>query len=88
MSERQGLVTMKGNPVTLTGNEIHVGQTVPDFTVTANDLSLVTLNHFKGKKLIISAVPSLDTPVCDKETRRFNEEAAKLPPPHTLKKHH
>ncbi len=79
MGERKGLVTMKGNPVTLIGNEVIVGQTVPDFTVTANDLSAVTSGNFKGKKCIISAVPSLDTPVCDIETKRFNQEAAKLP---------
>ena len=78
MAERKGLVTMKGNPVTLVGNEIKVGQVAPAFTVVANDLSVVTLGSFKGKKCIISAVPSLDTPVCDIETKRFNQEAAKL----------
>ena len=79
MAERKGLVTMKGNPVTLVGNEIRVGQQAPDFKVVANDLSVVTLNVFKGKKCIICAVPSLDTSVCDAETKRFNQEAAKLP---------
>ena len=78
MAERKGIVTMKGNPVTLVGNEVKVGQTAPDFTVLANDLSLVALNSFKGKKLIISSVPSLDTAVCDAETKRFNQEAGKL----------
>ena len=84
MSERKGLVTMKGNPVTLVGNEVKVGQQAPDFSAVANDLSAVTLNNFKGKKCIISAVPSLDTPVCDIETKRFNQEAAKLPDTHVL----
>ena len=78
MAERKGLVTMKGNLVTLVGNEIKVGQNAPNFTVVANDLSVVTLDAFKGKKLIISAVPSLDTSVCDTETKRFSQEAAKL----------
>src|SRR3989338_3105766 len=71
---------MKGNPVTLIGNEVKVGQTAPDFTAVATDLSPVGLNSFKGKKLVISAVPSLDTPVCDIETKRFNQEAATLGP--------
>jgi len=75
MAERKGLVTMKGNPITLVGNEVKVGQAAPNFTVIANDLSPVTLENFKGKKCIISAVPSLDTPVCDVETRRLNKEA-------------
>jgi len=79
MQERKDLVTMKGNPVTLVGNEVQVGQAAPDFTAVANDLSPVNLNSFKGKKLIISAVPSLDTGICDIETKRFNQEAAKLP---------
>lgn len=77
-AERAGAVTMKGNPLTLLGNEIKVGQPAPNFKVVTNDLSEVTLDHFKGKKLIISAVPSLDTPVCDIETKRFNQEASKL----------
>ena len=78
MSERKGLVTMKGNPVTLVGNEIKAGDKVPNFSIVANDLSVVTLDNFKGKKLIISAVPSLDTGICDKETKRFNQEAPQL----------
>ena len=80
MQERKNLVTMKGNPVTLIGNEVKVGQAAPDFTAVATDLSPVGLNSFKGKKLVISAVPSLDTPVCDIETKRFNQEAATLGP--------
>ena len=71
-------VTLKGNPVALTGAEVKIGRSMPDCTLVANDMSLVKLSSFKGKKLIISAVPSLDTPVCDIETKRFNQEAAKL----------
>jgi len=78
MKEFPNAVTLKGNPMTLVGNEVKVGDKAPDFTVVANDLSNVTLENFKGKKIILSAVPSLDTPVCDIETRRFNEEADKL----------
>jgi len=78
MKEFPNAVTLKGNPMTLVGNEVKVGDKAPDFTVVANDLSNVTFGNFKGKKIILSAVPSLDTPVCDIETRRFNEEAGKL----------
>jgi thioredoxin-dependent peroxiredoxin len=71
-------VTFKGNPVTLLGNEVKVGDQAPDFKVLANDMSEVTLQSTKGQVRLISAVPSLDTGVCDAETRRFNEEAVKL----------
>jgi thioredoxin-dependent peroxiredoxin len=78
MNERKGIVTMKGKPVTLTGTPVNVGQKSPDFEVVANDLSTVKLSSFAGKTCIIASVPSLDTSVCDIETRRFNEEAGKL----------
>jgi len=78
MSERTGLVTIFGNPLTLLGNPVAVGQKAPDFSVLDNDLGPKTLADYKGKVLIIAAVPSLDTPVCDMETRRFNTEASKL----------
>lgn len=78
MNERKGVVTMKGDPVTLVGKAVRVGEKAPDFEVLANDLSVVGLSSFTGKVCIISSVPSLDTPVCDTQTRRFNEEAAKL----------
>ena len=71
-------VTLRGNPLTLGGSEVSVGQTAPDFTAVNNDLQPVTLSEAQGKVIILSAVPSVDTPVCDTETRRFNEEAAKL----------
>jgi thiol peroxidase len=77
--ERKNGTTLKGNPFTLIGPEIKVGQRAPDFTVLAGDLSPVTLASSKGKTRLIISVPSLDTPVCDAETHRFNEEAAKLP---------
>lgn len=78
MQERTGLVTLKGNPVTLMGPEIKVGQPAPDIELTANDLSTVKLSSFKGKVCIITSAPSLDTPVCDTETRRFNEAASRM----------
>lgn len=78
-TERTGVITFKGNPLTLIGAEVKVGDAAPDFKVIAKDLSEVTLASSKGKTRLISVVPSLDTPVCDTQTRRFNEEAAKLP---------
>jgi thiol peroxidase len=78
MEERTGLVTMKGQSLTLLGNELKVGQKAPDFEVVADDLSTVKFSSFQGKVCIISSVPSLDTSVCDKMTRRFNEEADNL----------
>jgi thiol peroxidase len=78
MKERYGLITMKGNPLTLIGNEVQVGEKAPDFNVLDNDLSPVQFSSYRGKICILSSVPSLDTPVCDTETRRFNEEASRL----------
>ncbi len=78
MKERTGAVTMRGNPLTLVGDEVTVGQAAPDFTVLDNDLAPVSFSSFRGKTCIVASVPSLDTPVCDVETRKFNEEAAKL----------
>jgi thiol peroxidase len=77
MQERKGVITFKGNPMTLLGPEIKVGDKAPEFRVVDTGLAPVTLADFKGKVKIISAVPSLDTPTC--ETRRFNQEAASLP---------
>lgn len=71
-------VAFKGNPVTLVGQEVKAGQQAPNFTVLDHDLSPVTLEDSKGTVRIISVVPSVDTPVCDQQTRRFNEEAANL----------
>ncbi|KGR76764.1 thiol peroxidase [Ureibacillus sinduriensis] len=71
-------VTFKNNPVTLVGNEVKVGEKAPDFTVLANDLSPVTLKDSEGKVRLFSVVPSLDTGVCDAQTRRFNEEVVAL----------
>ncbi len=79
MQERSGIITFKGNPFTLLGPELKVGDKAPNFSVVDNSLAGVTLASSVGKIRVISAVPSLDTPVCDTETRRFNQEAAGLP---------
>ena len=78
MQERKGLVTIHGNPLTLLGQELKPGDKAPDFSLLDNDLVPKGLKDYAGKVLIISAVPSLDTPVCDMETRRFNNEAGSL----------
>jgi len=78
MKERKGLITMKGNALTLVGNEVKVGEIASDFEVLDNDLTPIKISSFRGKVCIISSVPSLDTLVCDTQTRRFNEEAQKL----------
>jgi thioredoxin-dependent peroxiredoxin len=65
--------------MTLVGPEIKVGQKAPNFTVVGKGMAQVTLDQFKGKVKLITAIPSVDTPVCDAETRRFNQEAASLP---------
>ena len=79
MDERSDVTKFKGNPVTLLGPALKVGDKAPDFQVVDNSLSPVRLEDFHGKTKIISAVPSLDTSVCDVETRRFNKEAENLP---------
>jgi len=80
MVEKKGLITFKGNPLTLVGNEVKVGQRAPDFVVIDNNLSPVKFSSYQGKVCIISSVVSLDTPVCDTQTRKFNEEASRLGP--------
>ena len=78
MEKRTGLVTLGGNPMTLLGPEIKVGDKAPDVVLLDNDLGPVKLSSFAGKVTLIASVPSLDTPVCDLETRRFNSEASAL----------
>jgi thiol peroxidase len=77
--ERAGATTMKGNPLTLVGPQLQVGDPAPDFNVVDGALSPVNLEKTGNHVRIISVVPSLDTPVCDLQTKRFNEEAVKLP---------
>lgn len=78
MAEHNTTVTMKGNPLKLSGPKVGEGDNAPDAELVANDLSPAKLSDFRGKIRVISSVPSLDTSVCDKMTRRFNEEAANL----------
>ncbi|MEC0089141.1 2-Cys peroxiredoxin [Paenibacillus macquariensis subsp. defensor] len=76
--ERTGIATFKSNPITLIGPQLKAGDSAPDFTVSKNLLEDVSLKDYAGKIKLISVVPSLDTGVCDAQTRRFNEEAATL----------
>lgn len=76
---RTGSVTLKGNPVTLVGSELKAGQAAPDFKLQDNGLQEVTLASSAGKTRVIAAIPSLDTPVCALETKRFNDEIKNLP---------
>ena len=73
--ERKNVTAMKGSPLTLVGEEIKVGRKAPDFKVLSNDLEEKALSDFKGKIKVIASVPSLDTPVCDLQIKRFNDEA-------------
>jgi thioredoxin-dependent peroxiredoxin len=77
MEKHSGIITFGGNPLTLAGTIIKVGDKAPEFTVLNPDLSPFTFNH-SGKVTIISVVPSIDTGICDAQTRRFNQEAANL----------
>jgi thioredoxin-dependent peroxiredoxin len=76
--ERIGVATLKGNPITLVGPELKVGDIAPDFILNKDLLTEVSLADYAGKVKLISVVPSLDTGVCDLQTRRFNSEAAAL----------
>jgi thiol peroxidase len=77
--ERAGATTMKGAPLTLVGPELKVGDAAPDFSLMDRGLKAVTLKDTGNRVRIISVIPSLDTPVCDAQTKRFNEAAANLP---------
>ncbi len=84
MQERTGLVTFQGNPLTLLGTGIGVGEKAPAFTALDTSLAPKRLADYAGQVVVISSVPSLDTPVCDLQTRRFNAEAAALGPRVTI----
>jgi thiol peroxidase len=77
-NERTNVVKMKGNPVTLLGNEVKVGDKAPDFTALAGLGAPVGLGDMKDKVKVFNVVVSVDTPVCDVQTKRFNKEAAGL----------
>ncbi|NDI36415.1 thiol peroxidase [Chengkuizengella sediminis] len=78
MQERTGVATVKGNPLTLIGPELKVGDKAPDFKVNKDLFTEVSLSEYDGKVKLISVVPSIDTGVCDAQTRKFNEAAAEL----------
>ena len=77
--ERKGVIVFKGNPLTLIGPEIKVGDKAPDFSILSNELKEHRLKDFAGKIKVISVTPSLDTPVCDLQATRFDREATNLP---------
>jgi thiol peroxidase len=76
--ERKGIVTIRGNPLTLIGPDLKIGDYAPDFTVLDGELKEVNIKDFAGKIKVLSVTPSLDTAVCDMQARRFNQEAAQL----------
>jgi len=78
MEKRHNVIKFAGNPMTLVGKEIKVGDTAPNFTVLTPGLESLSLSSTKGQVRVISVVPSVDTSVCDIQTRWFNEEAAKI----------
>jgi thiol peroxidase len=78
MTEAKNTIKFQGNPLTLVGGQPVIGEPAPDFEVLANDMSAVKPSEFRGKVIVICSVPSLDTPVCDTEVRKFNEQATSL----------
>jgi thiol peroxidase len=78
MEQRDGIVTFKGKPMTLLGPDLREGTTAPGFTVMGMDLKPVGLSDYAGQVIVISAVPSVDTPICETQTRRFDQEAGRL----------
>ncbi|WP_288301158.1 thiol peroxidase [uncultured Veillonella sp.] len=78
MEKRTGVITFVGNPMTLVGKEVKVGDKAPDFTLLDNGLAVKTLKDYEGKVKIFSVVPSLDTGVCDAQTRWFNQNVTAL----------
>ena len=76
--ERTGVTAFQGKPLTLIGGEVKVGDKAPDIKAISNDMTETTLSDLKGKIKVIAAVPSLDTPVCDLQIKRFNDEVTNL----------
>jgi len=76
--ERTGVATFKGNPLTLIGPQLNIGDQAPDFSLSKSLVEAVSLQDYAGKVKLISVIPSIDTGVCEAQTRRFNEEAATL----------
>ncbi len=78
MAEQEGAITFKGDPLTLIGQDVNVGDQAADFTAMANDLSEKSLSDWSGKVIVLSSVPSLDTSVCSTQTKKFNDAAGEL----------
>ncbi|KAI9129075.1 thiol peroxidase [Acaryochloris sp. CCMEE 5410] len=78
MASTNQKITFQGEPLVVNGKALEVGAILPAVTLTGTDMSDITLDSFRGKVLIVSSVPSLDTPVCSVQTKRFNEEVSKL----------
>lgn len=78
MTENKGIITFGGKPLTILGDMVKVGDKAQDFTVMNNELKPVKLSDYAGKVRVLSVMPSIDTPVCANQTRRFNKEAANL----------
>jgi thiol peroxidase len=78
MTEREGVITLKGNPVTLIGNEVQVGAAAPELGLRKDPGTTISLSDYAGKTVVLVVVPSVDTPVCDTEIRKFNEYAKSL----------
>ena len=78
MTERTGVITFRGKPMTLRGRELEAGDEAPHFRLVGNDLSNIECKSFHGKVRVLSVAPSIDTPVCATQTRTFNKEAAGL----------
>ncbi len=78
MNKSNKNINFKGKPLTILGNEVKEGQTAPAFTLVGKDMGDLTLDNFKGKVVVLSVVPSLDTPTCSIQTKRFNKESANL----------
>ena len=78
LPQKKGLVTAKGNPLTLLGKELKVGDKAPDFQVVDNSLSPVKLTDFTGKVVLLSVTPSIDTGICDLQAKRFNRMATEV----------
>jgi len=80
LPERKGVIQRKGMPMTLLGPELKVGQKAPEFTVLDLDIKERKLSEFNGKFVVISSIPSVDTPMCNLQTLRLNQDAEKLIP--------
>lgn len=78
LPQKKGLVSAKGNPLTLLGPELKVGDTAPEFQVVDNNLNPVKLSDFKGKVVLLSVTPSVDTGICDLQAKRFNKMATEV----------